>query len=696
MYKPSSATDGRASCFTIPDKALTGAVHNTSGGKRSSAPPSPFGKWFGAASSPISKWRAVADATNPATLVRFEQGGAIVQVVDVAANQLYSIDLRTAGAASGIALNELVSVQSVRANEWVLQTTDESVVYALERSGDVFTLKQANIERAPDASDADTRQSIYPQSASTGSIAGQSGDGVVTVHPDAFLQSLKSQDATVSVESAMRAAGATRWGLQGAWTLDSGSAIANAASSDDQVDLEVTFPQSHATKTIVLDANDANGSRTLPRITGAAAIHSGRHFVTLQESGDVRLWQLDQAAIDREVALWKQMFGVQDGDALDERLTLKVNGQDAIQRESVPKTGLDKPKYGKEDPKNEPHVGGNTWAGGTGGSDTAGLGGRGGPYRLDKGHPVHQVSQAKKDEVSAETRAKARAMAEEALAAKLQEIDMSEREWETYQTYFGRVEHESAQLRSILANLESVAQERTWLKHQSSGELDDAKLVDGVTGDRLVFKKRGVSDSPFHSMHQSKPKRLLFVMDVSGSMYRFNGQDGRLERVLETSLMIMESFAGFESKLDYCIMGHSGDSPAIPFVDFGNPPADRKERLKVLQKMVAHTQYCMSGDHTVEAIDRAVQQVVEADADDYYVFVVSDANLERYNIQPKRMGQKLVADPTVKAHAIFIASFADEAARILRDLPHGRGHVCLDTADLPRTFKKIFTSAFGN
>lgn len=49
------------------------------------------------------------------------------------------------------------------------------------------------------------------------------------------------------------------------------------------------------------------------------------------------------------------------------------------------------PKHGKEDEKNDPHVGGNTWAGGTGGRDTAGLGGKGGPYRLDKGHKVHQV-----------------------------------------------------------------------------------------------------------------------------------------------------------------------------------------------------------------------------------------------------------------------------------------------------------------
>lgn len=50
------------------------------------------------------------------------------------------------------------------------------------------------------------------------------------------------------------------------------------------------------------------------------------------------------------------------------------------------------PKVGKIDPLNTPHVGGNTWAGGTGGSSTAGLGGRGGPYRLDAGHEVFQVT----------------------------------------------------------------------------------------------------------------------------------------------------------------------------------------------------------------------------------------------------------------------------------------------------------------
>ena len=42
---------------------------------------------------------------------------------------------------------------------------------------------------------------------------------------------------------------------------------------------------------------------------------------------------------------------------------------------------LTSPKVGKWDENNEAHVGGNQWQGGTGGSDTAGLGGRGGPVR---------------------------------------------------------------------------------------------------------------------------------------------------------------------------------------------------------------------------------------------------------------------------------------------------------------------------
>lgn len=49
-----------------------------------------------------------------------------------------------------------------------------------------------------------------------------------------------------------------------------------------------------------------------------------------------------------------------------------------------------------------------------GGRDTAGLGGKGGPYRLDAGHKVYQISQAEKDAVPEEVKRAAREMGEKA------------------------------------------------------------------------------------------------------------------------------------------------------------------------------------------------------------------------------------------------------------------------------------------
>lgn len=95
-------------------------------------------------------------------------------------------------------------------------------------------------------------------------------------------------------------------------------------------------------------------------------------------------------------------------EAAREAAKKKVND---IKFEPKGSTDLSEPKFGKEDPKNEEHSGGNTWAGGvsniflqcdpnvqiavlhlqTGGRDTAGLGGRGGYMRLFKGHDIKQV-----------------------------------------------------------------------------------------------------------------------------------------------------------------------------------------------------------------------------------------------------------------------------------------------------------------
>jgi hypothetical protein len=63
--------------------------------------------------------------------------------------------------------------------------------------------------------------------------------------------------------------------------------------------------------------------------------------------------------------------------------------------------------------------------------------------------------------------------------------------------------------------------DRSWLKNQVHGELDDNKLVDGATGEKNIYKRRG--ENPNVAGVQKRPKRLRFVIDVSRSMGRMNG-----------------------------------------------------------------------------------------------------------------------------------------------------------------------------
>lgn len=79
--------------------------------------------------------------------------------------------------------------------------------------------------------------------------------------------------------------------------------------------------------------------------------------------------------------------------------------------------------------------------------------------------------------------------------------------------------------------------------------------------------------------------------------------------------------------------------------------------------MHAHAQFCMSGDHTLEATSLAIQSLAKEDCDEAFVIVLSDANLERYGIAPERFGRILTSDPKVNAYAIFIGSLGNQADR---------------------------------
>ena len=53
------------------------------------------------------------------------------------------------------------------------------------------------------------------------------------------------------------------------------------------------------------------------------------------------------------------------------------------------------------------------------------------------------------------------------------------------------MQREVSQLRIMFEGMEAKEKERQWLKNQQTGDLDDNRLVDGATGERNVYKRRG-------------------------------------------------------------------------------------------------------------------------------------------------------------------------------------------------------------
>lgn len=138
-------------------------------------------------------------------------------------------------------------------------------------------------------------------------------------------------------------------------------------------------------------------------------------------------------------------------------------------------------------------------------------------------------------------------------------------------------------------------------------------------------------------------------------MSYFNEYDRRLDRMCAIAVMIMESFTGLEHKYSYTISGHSGESPDIDLVREGMPPRNRAERLEVVQAMYEHASFCRSGDNTLASAVKAVEHVRAAPADDYMVFLLSDAMLAQYRVTPANLADALLSDPMVNSYAIFVA-----------------------------------------
>ncbi|KAI0265323.1 AAA domain-containing protein [Gloeopeniophorella convolvens] len=327
-------------------------------------------------------------------------------------------------------------------------------------------------------------------------------------------------------------------------------------------------------------------------------------------------------------------------------------------------TDLDKPKHGQEDPSGGAHSGGNTFAGGTGGRDTAGVGGRGGFKRLwKKGHEIYQVSNKLKEDVPDSVQEQAREMARKELAARLAELNMTPEGAESYGELLSGVQAHIAQLRDLLEHLATREEERVW-----------ARL--GIQASR---NGEAELDDP------AQAKRIRFLFDISASMYRFQ-YDGRLQRSLETEFQSPHQARQYT----WDMYGHSGDEPEIPLVKIGDSIEGPAERWAVTQKMKYTTQYTWSGDSTVAAIEKAVDEVAAFDGDDHFVIALTDANFAQYAITAEDLGRSMNRHPKVKTALICICEDSD-ASWIKQYFP-GRAFLVNNTADIPKVLRGFLTT----
>eukprot|EP00747_Dinoflagellata_sp_TGD_P014067 gnl/TRDRNA2_/TRDRNA2_123132_c7_seq2.p1 gnl/TRDRNA2_/TRDRNA2_123132_c7~~gnl/TRDRNA2_/TRDRNA2_123132_c7_seq2.p1 ORF type:complete len:182 (+),score=25.67 gnl/TRDRNA2_/TRDRNA2_123132_c7_seq2:121-666(+) len=175
-------------------------------------------------------------------------------------------------------------------------------------------------------------------------------------------------------------------------------------------------------------------------------------------------------------------------------------------------------------------------------------------------------------------------------------------------------------------------------------------------------------------------------------MHTFNGVDGRLERLLELVVLVIEGLTGFEEKYLWSLCGHNGDSPDIPLIDYGAPPTSVSEKAKLLMRITGTASSCGSGDFTLKAAEKAVCDTAQGEADERLTFVVSDANLARYKIDPADLARKMLTHGNVRAYVLFMA---DEGEQALAKLPAGRAFVCRDARRLVGAFRDIFASGVG-
>ncbi|KAJ3386110.1 von Willebrand factor A domain-containing protein 8, partial [Entophlyctis sp. JEL0112] len=470
------------------------------------------------------------------------------------------------------------------------------------------------------------------------------------------------------------------------------------ADGKNQGIMEILDPHMNIVRSVKIPLSiPSNASEQLSSNTKSLVVYlmelDNGNILTVDLIGMARVWQTESNEISTELHEWKRLVGSLEHS----ELSIKFILDDSDEKESLPMVG-----EGQGSGIGQGEGSGQGFGGGGQGSATdsnssldqsgsgvgGGMGGEPSPDgRQDQNIDLSKFSLRTANDVPKAVTDAQRQIHEMAMKKRLDQLKMSEKEMKSFSSYRQNISREIQELRAIVQSTEAKRKERVWLRNQTSGDVDDTKLVEGITGERAVYKRRGEDDSVF----QQKPKKLFISFDLSASMARFNGLDSRLERSLECALLVMEAFKGFEHKFQYKITGHSGDGPNFEFVN-QKYPKNEKEMFDVLNKMSSHARFCLSGDNTVTAVKSTIQELSQEDADDHFALILSDANLSQYNIQPDELAAALTENENINAYIIFIGSIKDQAEILAKSIPQN-AFVCLDTKQLPKILKTIFVNS---
>jgi hypothetical protein len=132
---------------------------------------------------------------------------------------------------------------------------------------------------------------------------------------------------------------------------------------------------------------------------------------------------------------------------------------------------------------------------GKGGEDGEDSGGGKGDGEKDEsvtaGGGDFKLRKAEKQDVDDDVKKAAKEIREKAWKQLLEQMEMTPLAAEQYLKYKTAVETETRELRVTLDGLDAKSNERVWMKNQVVGDIDDNRLIDGITGERAIYKKRG-------------------------------------------------------------------------------------------------------------------------------------------------------------------------------------------------------------